>query len=1068
MQKYYILITFILAIIAPCTCTFGQLYNFTNYNMEQGLPQSTVFCINEDARGYLWVGTESGAARFDGTNFSIIDRSNGLPGNIVRSIVEDSQGNIWFGTDKGIGIFNGTNWKTITTENGLLGSVITKLLPDNKGRMWAATNDAGVNIISTFNDSIQIQNISSQQGLAGDFVLDLMHDSNGKTWIAMFGGLSTVTLSQNKPQIKNINDSIRLPSKYITSIAEDKKGNIWFGTLDTGAYKWKKNSTEFTPCSLLSADANLRIWDIHCDTDGSVWFASEKNGVFRSNNNTIQNISTSNGLLGSQIFCIYRDNNKNLWLGSIGQGLSKFQGFQLVHYSVAEGLPGSSVMAIKPDDKGQLWLGTNQQGLGLASIKNDQIKVHTFTATNAYRTSEITTIDIDNQGRILAGTRGQGLLIINDQFNYLTTAKGLLDNNINCVYNAPNGSIYVGSDLGFNEIAGQQIHTISEEQGLINPEVQTVISDKANNIWMGTLGGLARFRAKTSEYRDFDEQEGLFDLSIHTLAADKNNVIWIGTNNGIYNYNPTTDTITPFTQAILNSKAINSLLFYNDSTLMVGTNHGFNKLTFDTDVKKVKNVRQYDKSNGFIWSETNYNAICSDEQKHIWFGTVNGLTSYRPEMEDTLTKTPTVHLTGIRLSFENVNWEAQGFHTDAWNAYPNKLSLPHHQNHVTFDYVGIHFKNPEKVIFKYKLAPHEKEWSPATANTSVTYPGLTNSKYSFSVIASADGINWSQPVVYNFVIQAPFWKTLWFLTIIILFLIVALYLFIRWREKKLLKEKAHLEKVVKERTAEVVAQKDEIQSQKEEITGSINYAERIQRAILPGIENLQQNTDDAFILFKPCHIVSGDYYWIERLDRQLIVTAADCTGHGVPGAFMSMLGVSFLNKIVKEQKIDAPDIILGQMRQNVISSLKQGDYAGSSKDGMDMAICVINIDTLEMNFAGAYNSAIIIRNSEASELKADRMPVGYHIKMSDFTATKIQLLKDDCIYMYSDGFQDQIGGPRERKFMRKNMRELLVDIHTKTFAEQHRILNTTIKDWMNHPDGKTHQMDDILIIGFKV
>ena len=186
---------------------------------------------------------------------------------------------------------------------------------------------------------------------------------------------------------------------------------------------------------------------------------------------------------------------------------------------------------------------------------------------------------------------------------------------------------------------------------------------------------------------------------------------------------------------------------------------------------------------------------------------------------------------------------------------------------------------------------------------------------------------------------------------------------------------------------------------------------------------------------------------------------------------MSMLGISFMNKIIKEQKIELPDQILGQMRNNVITSLKQGNYEGTTKDGMDMALCAINLETLELIFAGAYNPAILVSGDEVTEIKANRMPVGLHMVMDDFTHETVQLKKGDCIYMFSDGFQDQMGGPDGRKFMRKNLRELLLSIHSKPFCEQKEILDNTIESWRNdpsNPSGEIDQMDDILVLGFSV
>ena len=1074
MTKYSRFFIALSLIIARCTFSFGQLYNFTNYSIDQGLPQSTVFCIYEDDLGYLWLGTESGVVRFDGTHFKLYDQSSGLPGNNVRSIIKGPENTIWVGTDKGIGLFNGSSWKTITKADGLRGTNILKMSMDGKNRVWAATNDAGINIIH-LDDSVHIQALDELNGLTSNFVFDILHDTQTKkTWIALIGGVNMVTETDRGFIVHHLEDSVVTPSNFIASIEKDKSGNLWFATLDAGAFKLSSRLGKYhvENFGVLQGINDPKIWDIDCSAEGQVWFASNDNGLYCLENEKIQNISIENGLPGNLILTIFRDSNRNIWLGSMGNGLTLWRGKALVHFTREQGLPGQKVLAVKNAPDGKLWVGTDEKGLALLHFQNDLMNAQYFDKNQGFISKQVISLDIDNYGDLLFGTRGDGMArFINGRFHYLSSADGLADNNTNRVYQGPNGSIYVATDLGFNEVTNNKIYAISEDDGLINSEVQTIISDKKGNIWMGTLGGLAFFQATTKTYRDFNEEEGLFDLKVHCLVADKFDNIWIGTSNGIYKYLPTADTILHLSMPGLNSRIINSLIFLNESTLIVGTTIGFNKIVFDGNLEKPIRQDSYDKQNGFRFSETNQNALCKDGKGHVWFGTIGGLTCFRPELEDTITQIPKVYITDIRLSYQNVDWLSLGFKTSGMMNLPQPLSLAYNKNHVTFDFNGIYLRNPEKVQFCYKLEPNETDWSPISKNNSVTYPGLSNGNFTISVIATCDGVHWSKPQVYHFTIRPPFWKTIWFYLSLILVSGFVLVLYIRHREKKLMQEKEYLEQVVKERTAEVVAQKDEIEKQKEEITDSITYAERIQRAVLPGIDTLEQNTADSFVLFKPRDIVSGDFYWIGKIGNLLIVTVADCTGHGVPGAFMSMLGVSFMNKIIKEQKISSPDLVLSEMRKNVITSLKQGNHEGSSKDGMDMALCIINLDTLFMTFSGAYNPAIIVSDGEANELKADRMPVGFHIVMNDYTPIPIQLKKGDCVYLFSDGYQDQMGGPTCRKFMRKNLRELLISVHQKAFCEQREILNTTIEDWRNdpaQPNGKTDQMDDILVMGFKV
>lgn len=1081
-MKRYLVIVFLFIGLVFTNPANAQLYNFTSYSLEQGLPQSSVYAIYQDSRGYLWLGTESGVARFDGVHFTVFDRTSGLPGNTVRSIIELSDGNIWVGTDKGIGVFNGTSWKQITAKDGLRGSAVMKLVPDSKGRIWVATNDEGVNIITLSKDSIKIEVLNKEEnGLSANFVFDILHASNGQTWLAMFGGINTVSENNGNYIIHDIQDSLLLPSNLITCVDQDQSGNLWFGTYDAGAFKLvnKNGVYNVIPFQQQVGLTDPRIWDIYCDGSDQVWFASNDNGLYRWHNGQMQNISILNGLPGSMILSIYRDKNRNLWLGSMNNGISLFRGFHLVHYTNQDGLPGTPVLAVKEGIDHSLWVGGDGKGLARVTFDQDKLMPKFYGKDNGFVSNEVKSLDVDADGSLIIGTRSDGLAIRrNGFFIYLSKSDGLADNKINCVYWNKSGSIYAGTDLGYNEIKSTKIHTITEEDGLIHPEVQTVISDLKGNIWMGTMGGLARFHPVTGNYRDFNEAEGLFDLGIHALAVDRNNRLYIGTTNGIYEYDEQNDTIIPFLSSALTSKTINSLLFYNDTTLIVGTNLGFNKIYFDRSLSKTRKVLSYDKTNGFKFIETNQNAICKDSKNQVWFGTVNGLTRYNPELKDTISETPIVHITGIRLSFESVDWKAKGLKLLEWFNVPQGLTLKYFQNHITFDFDGLYLRNPEKVRYRYKLEPDERSWSPSISSNSVTYSGLNNGNYTFKICASDDGIHWSDPVSYQLTITPPFWKTLWFFILLTGSLITLLIVYISYREMKLVKEKAHLEQVVKERTAEVVAQRDHIEvqhrivsEQKQEITASITYARRIQQAVLPGIDILAENTVDSFVLYKPRDIVSGDFYWIGKSGNLLIVTAADCTGHGVPGAFMSMLGISFMNKIIKEQKVDLPEMILGQMRSNVITSLKQGNYEGTTKDGMDMALCVIDLDTLIMTFAGAYNPAIVISCNEVQELKADRMPVGLHMVMNDFTPQTLQLKKGDCVYLFSDGYQDQMGGPTGRKFMRKNLRELLESIHQKPFCDQREILDSNIENWRHDPalpGGEVDQMDDILIVGFTV
>jgi serine phosphatase RsbU (regulator of sigma subunit) len=260
-------------------------------------------------------------------------------------------------------------------------------------------------------------------------------------------------------------------------------------------------------------------------------------------------------------------------------------------------------------------------------------------------------------------------------------------------------------------------------------------------------------------------------------------------------------------------------------------------------------------------------------------------------------------------------------------------------------------------------------------------------------------------------------------------------------------------------------QKEEIEKQKEEITGSIRYAKRIQTAILPSNQWAKEHLPEHFILFRPRDIVSGDYYWMNKIGNKVILAAADCTGHGVPGAFMSMLGVSFLNEIVNKNNTIEPHLILNQLRNQVKLTLDQTGKEGEAKDGMDIAVCVVDFDTLELQYAGAYNPMYLFRNGEIIETKADKMPIGIYIREKEsFTNNEHQLQKGDTFYIFSDGYADQFGGPKGGKLKSGPFKELLAGIQDKSMADQREILNTFIDDWIGEGD----QIDDMIILGIRV
>jgi len=279
-------------------------------------------------------------------------------------------------------------------------------------------------------------------------------------------------------------------------------------------------------------------------------------------------------------------------------------------------------------------------------------------------------------------------------------------------------------------------------------------------------------------------------------------------------------------------------------------------------------------------------------------------------------------------------------------------------------------------------------------------------------------------------------------------------------------EKSEQEKeIYRLRHVELKKAYDIIEEINRNITASINYASRIQRAMLPDPSSIRGLAGRLFILFMPKDIVSGDFYWFAQEGKKLVIVAADCTGHGVPGALMSMLGISFLEEIVNFRKITESGQILNELRKEVQRALHQKGASEEQKDGMDISLCVIDRSKNMIQYSGAYNNLYLVRNDELIEYRADRMPIGiFDMSDTQFITNNIPFLPDDIIYMFSDGYADQFGGPKTKKFKYAQLKDVLVSIHKLPLKEQKKKLEKTFLEWK----GDNSQIDDVLLMGLKL
>lgn len=482
----------------------------------------------------------------------------------------------------------------------------------------------------------------------------------------------------------------------------------------------------------------------------------------------------------------------------------------------------------------------------------------------------------------------------------------------------------------------------------------------------------------------------------------------------------------------------------------------------------------------------------------VWIGHTDGLLRWDPTIKpdysyDFLTLLRLVNIgRGDSLLFGGAfrGWKGSyvGTRQDTVNLKMSRLQSDF--GRIRFRFAAPTFDDAGRTRFNYKLEGWDSTWSGWTTTNRVDYNNLPTGTYTFKVKAKNAYGKVGQQTEYRFVIE-PLWYQRWWAIALfvlggVLILGAVIWAIVKANSYRLRKKNENLQRLVDERTAEVReknaaleqsneeirAAKEEIEKDKaiieeqnEEITDSINYAFRIQKAILPAAEEIKNGLPQSFVLFKPKDIVSGDFYWYAEVEGKIIITAADCTGHGVPGGFMTMIGNTLLNEIVKRDKVVMPDEILTKLHQGVRKSLSQ--QSTDNRDGMDMALLTIDKAAGKVHFAGAGNPLIIVKDGEATKIRSDKMAVGGRQDEAErvFQLQSVDIDPRAVYYIYSDGYQDQFGGPKGRKYMTKAMRRKLVEISEQPLEQQGKLLDEDITSWMGD---SYEQVDDILVIGVKL
>jgi ligand-binding sensor domain-containing protein/serine phosphatase RsbU (regulator of sigma subunit) len=1019
----------------------GQQLFFKQFSVSEGLAQSTVFKVIQDRNDIYWLGTQAGVSRFDGSGFKNYSSGDGLAENGVRAICEDRKGSIWFGhTGGGITRYNGERFEALKNLENMINSDVTSIVEDSAGHIWISTLASGV--IELMNPDEESTSLVTRQ-YTGSEISDRVFSG----YVDQTGELYFVA----DPNVKVYNrdsarfDNLRMngiPRYFATTcILEDHRGHFWFGMHNGGLFRYDPGSDHSRMYDLIEAGLTSNwVSTLFEDREDNLWVGTWGGGMVRINSkDQLELFNSDNGLPGSKIWCIMQDREENIVIGTQENGLCVYKGDYFISYFEDDGLINSQVWSILETRKGEFWFGTNQ---GI-SVLGNSLRGKEIRDFDKLKGERIQFLKEDRNGTIWIGTQGVygydklGRIffepLINNNIKNLEVTAMDVDNDNNLWVGTMEGLIYF-------EIDNRRVSRLSQENGLKGSDISVVYTDSETRIWVGSKGkGISLIDGDSIDQIDLG-----FDFTPQCITEDLDGNIWIGTEaRGVILYSPDQGRVlqTLTVEDGLLANLINQLSCDRFNNVYIGTNKGLNSY-----IRSSGKLLAFTFSSGFVGIETKPNASLVDGEGNIWFGTVEGVTRYTPSAEGIRTTEPLTHITGIEVNHVS---------------FPLKENqrFSYKQNSIIFNYRCITL-NPDAVRYSIMLEGVDQEWRPPDSQTSVTYPALRHGKYNFLVKArNSEGVWNDDPVSFRFEIQPPFYLTWYFILAAVFAAGLVIFAYIQIRERALRKENAILEEKVRDRTATVVAQKEELAQKNKDITDSIKYAKRIQFAILPERPPFK----DTFVLFKPKAIVSGDFYWFTEVKGRQFFAAVDCTGHGVPGAFMSIIGYNSLTKIVHEYGILEPGKILTRLNREIISTLHQRTDSGDVYDGMDLAMtCYIPEENI-LEFAGAFNPLYLVRNGELQETEADKISIGRSSFNTgvEFTNQRLEVKPGDTVYLFSDGYADQFGGELMKKFKYKNLKELILKMQDQTMEQQRIILDQTIEDWR----GDVEQLDDILVIG---
>lgn len=727
--------------------------------MKNGVAQSQVYSILQDARGYVWMGTYGGGINsFDGWKFETLTEQDGLSSNYVYDLAEDDEHNLWIGTKNGLSFYNGVKFTNFSN-----GSRIHQLEFDYSNQLFLATDQG----LCKFEDN-KFTDLLSEIELSDKNIRTLCVKDEHHIFFGTASGFYQLTRENGRPKLIDYGKQNPVMTNSIASITSDSNGNYWIGTYGDGAYKF--DGKTFTRIDYHHELYRQTVHGITVDSKGVIWF-STLSGVIQYNpdNKQFSTINQEHGLANNHVRAVCEDVNGNYWIGTSGGGASHYLGKQFTTYTEAEGLGGNFIYAVFRDSKGSLWVGNSTKGVSVL----DKNQWTNFDEKNGFENIKVKSIGEAN-GRIILGTERDGVYVYNGKtFEAIPEFKRML---IRSVITDNNGIAWIstGGDGIFSlswTNDKPNIQQYGKKNGLLDEWTTALHCDKWNRIWYGTENAGIGQIAKGKPTIRISKKDGLSSNTIRSFCEDQSGNLWIGTAGegvcrfGLYSKNRTVRTLN--SKSGLSSENIYLLTVDDENNLIVGSEKGLDYFYLNEN-RVIKESIHFADEEGFAGVETCTNSVFRDKDGSIWFGTINGLNHYNGTQRIRNKQAPKMNLLDVKLYYESIRSNGKFSTKNTWNDW-NSIQLAHDQNHITFEFLGINQNAPNKVRYKWKLEGFDEKWSPESEERTILYSNLNPGTYTFQVMARNEEGIWSgEPLSFQFTIAQPYWKKWWFIALCII------------------------------------------------------------------------------------------------------------------------------------------------------------------------------------------------------------------------------------------------------------------------------------------------------------